>query len=71
MSNVKLDKAKVILHCIGEMYDGFLEEAETVDIAAKKALRKRLVQCTALGVAAASFGVALAYCIFKPKVVIT
>jgi len=71
MNMLKLDKAKTIMHSIGEIYDDFLVETETVDIAARAALRKKFIQCTAIGVAAASFGFALALCLVRPKILAT
>jgi len=48
--------AKTLLHCIGEISDVFVEEAETADVASLLATRKRLAK---IGAAAAIASVGL------------
>jgi len=51
------DRAKRLLVCLGEIADSFLDETEAADIAAWRAVRRRVVQVGAVA-AAASVGVA-------------
>jgi len=56
--------AEKLLDCIGEIDDFFLSEAETANVAAEKAIkRKRIVKYSVAGfaVSAVSVGLAMAY----------
>jgi len=57
-----IEKAKRLLHCIGEMSDDFLEEAET----APAPKSKKIIKYSAIGIVAAG-GLVLAYKLLKPK----
>ena len=59
MSTKELSKMKRLFVCIGEIDDAILEEAETADIVADTAARKRYVKYGTLA-AAATVGVATA-----------
>jgi len=57
-----MDKAKVLLHCLGEISDDFLEEAER----ATATVRKKVIKYSAIGVMAAG-GLVLAYQLLRPR----
>ena len=58
--------AAMLLDCIGDIDDIFLDEADTADIAAGIAVRKRFVRYGALA-AAASVGIAATYWFIRAK----
>lgn len=56
-----------LLHCIGEIDDFFLGEAELTNLSfIRNAKRKRIAKYSAAGLAV-SLGAAMAYWFFKPK----
>jgi len=57
-----IDKAKKLLYCLGEMDDGYIEEAES----AKAPIGKKVIKYSAIGIAAAG-GLLLAYKLLKPR----
>ena len=56
----------ILLTCIGEISDMFIEEAELADISLKAVTRKKIAKYSAMA-AAASVGIAVTYWFIKSK----
>ena len=67
MNTDRTNKATRLLFCLGDINDYFLEEAETADLASIIASsHKRFVRYSKLA-AAASFGLAVTYWLFRAR----
>ena len=68
MITEKQNKAERLFALLGNIDDALLNEAETADIAAKTASRKRAIQYSAIGAgAAASVGVAITCLVLRSR----
>ena len=70
MTTEKFAQVKKLFACIGEISDYFLEEANSADIVAYSASRKRVKQrviTAAASVGAASVGIAVTLLLLKAK----
>ena len=67
MSYNTTEKAKRLLNCIGAIADSFLDETKLADVEATKASKKRIIKYSAIGVGAASVGIAIAALLLRPR----
>ena len=67
MSYSPTEKAKRLLDCIGAIADSFLDETKLADAEASKASKKRIIKYSAIGVGAASVGIAIAALLLRPR----
>ena len=67
MSYDPTQRARKLLNCIGAIADSFLEETKLADADAARSSRKRIIKYSAIGVGAASVGIAIAALLLRPK----
>lgn len=60
-------RARRLLNCIGAIADSFLDEAKPAVADAAHSSRKRIIKYSAIGVGAASVGIAIATLLLRPK----